>query len=89
MLKLDNGKKIPARIVYNKDNNGCFRIDEIDINKIKVSEKSIFNKQHNSYKNYVVYEHNDKYMSLRIIMKELVIIMFSKMVMITIVVIKE
>ena len=72
MLKLDNGKKIPGRIVYEKDNNDCFRTDQIDINKIRVSEKSLFNKQHNSYKYYVAYEHNDKYIPLRIIMKDLV-----------------
>ena len=66
MLKLNNTNEIPARIVYAKDNNDSFGIDEIDINKVRVSEKSLYNKQHNAYKYYVLYEHNDKYMPLRI-----------------------
>ena len=36
MLKLDNEKKIPARIVYMKDNTKRFRINDIDINKIRI-----------------------------------------------------
>ena len=59
MLKLDNKDKIPARIVYAKDNKKCFGIDEIDINKIRTSERSLYNKQHNAYKYYVLYEHNN------------------------------
>ena len=39
MLKLDNKKKIPARIVYMKDNTECFGINDIYINKIRISEK--------------------------------------------------
>ena len=72
MLKLDNGKKIPARIVYTKDNSKCFGINDIDINKIRISEKSLYSKQHNAYKYYVLYEHNNEYMPLRITLKDLV-----------------
>ena len=72
MLKLDNEKKIPARIVYAKDNDDSLRIDEIDINKIRISERSLHSKQHNAYKYYVLYEHNNKYIPLRIIMKDVV-----------------
>ena len=72
MLKLDNKYKIPALIVYKKDNNDCFGIDEIDIIKIRISEKSLYNKQHNTYKYYVLYEHIDKYMPLRITLRDLV-----------------
>ena len=39
MLKLDNNDKIAAKIVYTKDNSKCFRINDIDINKIRISEK--------------------------------------------------
>ena len=48
MIKLDNGKKIPAKIVYTKDNSKCFVINDIYINKIKISEKSLYSKQHNA-----------------------------------------
>ena len=72
MLKLDNNDKTPARIVYVKDNNDCFGIDEIDTNKIRESEKSLYNKQHNAYKCYVLYDHNDKYMPLRITLRDVV-----------------
>ena len=72
MLKLYNEKKIPARIVYVKDNDDSLRIDEIDINKIRISERSLYSKQHNAYKYYVLYEHNSKYIPLRIIIKDVV-----------------
>ena len=73
MLKLDNNNnEIPARIVYKKDNNDCFGIDEIGINKIRVSEKSLYNKQRDAYKHYVLYEHNDKYLPLRITLRDVV-----------------
>ena len=72
MLKLDNKDKIPARILYAKDNDDCFGTDEIDINKIRISEKSLYSKQHNAYKYHVLYRHNNKYMPLRIIMKDVV-----------------
>ena len=72
ILKLDNEKKIPAKIVYTKDNSKCFGTDEIDINKIRISEKSRYSKQHNEYKYYVLYEHNNEYMPLRITLKDLV-----------------
>ena len=65
-------KKIPAKIVYMKDNSKCLGINDIDINKIRISEKSRYSKQHNAYKYYVLYEHNNKYMPLRIILKDLV-----------------
>ena len=72
MLKLDNNDKIAAKIVYTKDNSKCFRINDIDINKIRISEKSLYSKQHNAYKYYVLYEHNNEYMSLRFTLKDVV-----------------
>ena len=64
ILKLDNNDKIAAKIVYTKDNGKCFRVNDIDINKIRISEKSLYSKQHNAYKCYVLYEHNNEYMPL-------------------------
>ena len=55
-----------------KYNEKCFGIDETDINKIRISEKSLYSKQHNAYKYYVLYEHNNEYMPLRITLKDLV-----------------
>ena len=72
MLKLDNGKEIPAKNVCMKDNSKCFGINVIDINKIRISDKSLYSKQHNAYKWYQLYEHNNEYMPLRITLKDLV-----------------
>ena len=72
MLKLDNGKKIPANIVYMKDNNKCFGINDKDINKIRISEESLYSNYHNVYKYYVLYEYNNEYMPLRITLKDLI-----------------
>ena len=54
ILKLDNNDKIAAKIVYTKDNGKCFRINDIDINKIRISEKSLYSKRHNAYQYYVL-----------------------------------
>ena len=43
-------------------------IDEIDIDKIRVSDKSLYKKQHKSYKYYVFYEHNGGYILLKVIL---------------------
>ena len=73
MLKLDNRVKIPAKITYMKDNAlKCFKINDIDINKIRVSEKKIYSKKRNAFKYYVFYEHDNEYMLLRIIFKNVV-----------------
>ena len=65
-------KKIPSKIVYTKDNSKYFGINNIDIKKIRISEKSLYSKQHNSYKYYVLYEHNNECIPLRITLKDLV-----------------
>ena len=72
MLKLHNKDKIPAKIVYVKDNDDSLGIDEIDINKIRISERSLYSKQHNTYKYYVLYEHNNGYIPLRIKLRDVV-----------------
>ena len=55
-----------------KDNTKCFTINEIDINKIRLSEKKLYSKKHNSYKYYVLYEHDNEYISLRVTLKDVV-----------------
>ena len=62
-LRLDNDAEIPAKITYIKDTE-CFKINDIDINKMRVSDKKLYNKEHNSYKHYVFYEYDDKYIPL-------------------------
>ena len=54
-----------------KDTN-WFRINDIDIDKITVSDRKLYNKEHNSYKYYVFYEHDDKYIPLSIILRDAV-----------------
>ena len=72
MLTLVNEKKIPARIVYTKHNSKCFGINDMDINKIRISEKSLYSKQHNAYQYYVLYENNNNNLPLRITLKDVV-----------------
>ena len=68
-LRLDNDVKIPAKTTYIKVVE-CFKINDIDINKIKVSDIKLYSKQHNSYKYYVFYEHDDnKCIPLKIVLK--------------------
>ena len=70
-LRLGNDVEIPARTTYIKDTE-CFRIDDIDTNKIRVSDKKLYNKEHNSYKYYIFYEHDDKFIPLKIILRDVV-----------------
>ena len=71
ILRLDDDAEIPAKTTYIKDTE-CFEINDIDINKIRVSDKKLYNKQHNSYNYYVFYEHNNKYLPLKIIFIDMV-----------------
>ena len=68
-LKLDNGVEIPAETAYAKATK-YFKINDIDIDKIRVSDKKLYNKEHNSYKYYVFYGHSNEYIPLRIILKD-------------------
>ena len=72
MLKLDNGVEVPARTVYVKDNIKCFKFNDVEINKIRVSEQRLYSKQHNAYKYYVIYEHDNEYIPLRVTLKDVV-----------------
>ena len=70
-LRLDNGVETPAKTAYIK-NTKHFKINDIDIDKIRVSDKKLYNKSHNSYKYYMFYEHSDEYIPLRIVLKDVV-----------------
>ena len=72
MLKLDNGVEVPARTVYVKDNIKCVKFNDVEINKIRVSEQRLYSKQHNAYKYYVIYEHDNEYIPLRVTLKDVV-----------------
>ena len=50
----------------------CFRINDIDINKVRASDKKLYSKEHNSYDYYVFYEHDEKYILLKIILRDVV-----------------
>ena len=69
-LKLDNGDEILAKTTYMKDTE-CFETNDIDIHKIRLSNKTLYNKEYNSYKYYVFYEH-DEYIPLKTILKDVV-----------------
>ena len=47
MLKLDDGVEVQGKTVYMKDTT-CFNINDININKIRVSENKLYRKLHNS-----------------------------------------
>ena len=55
-----------------KENTKCFKISDIDIDKIRVSENKLCSKEHNSHKYYVFYKHDNEYIPLRIILKDVV-----------------
>ena len=50
----------------------CLKINDVDINKIRVSDKNHNNKKHNSYKYYVFYKHDDKNIPLKIILRNVI-----------------
>ena len=70
-LRLENNAEILAKTTYIKDTK-CFKINDIDIDKIRVSDKKLYHKEHNSYKYYVLYEHDDEYIPLKIILRDVV-----------------
>ena len=70
-IELGNGKKVLLRNIYMK-NTKNFKIEDIDINKIRVSNRKIYLKENNSRKHYIFYDHNNEYIPLRIIFKHVV-----------------
>ena len=70
-LKPGNGAEIPAKTAYAKATK-YFKINDIDINEIRFSDKKLYDKVRNSYKYYVFYEHDNVYIPIRIILKDFV-----------------
>ena len=54
-VRLNNGVEISAKNIYKEDSR-VFKINDIDIDKIRVSDKKLYNKEHGSYKHYVFYK---------------------------------
>ena len=50
----------------------CLKINDIGVNKIRAFDKKLYSEEHNSYKYYAFYEHDDKYIPLKIILKDVV-----------------
>ena len=65
MFKIDNDVEISAMTIFMKDSK-YFNVNDIDINKIRVSKAKLFIKENNSYKHYIFYEDSDKYIPLNI-----------------------
>ena len=68
-LKLNNGVEVPAKNIYKEDSKP-FGINDIDIDKIRVSNKKLYNKEHGSYKYYVLYEDGNGYSPLKITLSD-------------------
>ena len=69
MLKLDDEDEVPAKTSYVNETK-LFEIDEIDTREIRVSNEYSYIKEHESYKPYVFNEHNNEYIPLKIILKD-------------------
>ena len=61
-LKLNNGVEIPAKNIYTKDSED-FNINDIKIDKMRVSDKKLYKKEHDSYKYF--YEDGNVYIHLK------------------------
>ena len=64
-LRLTNGFKIPANSIYKEDSR-VFNIKDRDIDKIRVSDKKLYNKKHDSCKYCLFYEDYNEYIPLKI-----------------------
>ena len=65
-LRLDNDETVLAKSIYKKDSR-VFNTNDIEIDKIRLSDKNLYIKKYESYKHYVFYE-DDEYISLEIIL---------------------
>ena len=64
-LCLNNGVEIPAKNTYKEDSR-IFSINDIDSDKIRVSNKKLYSKEHGSFKHYIFYEDGNEYFPLKI-----------------------
>ena len=53
-----------------RDTVGCFEINKIDIDKIRVSEKYPYRKN-GKYRNLIFYETEDNYVPLKIVLRDI------------------
>ena len=63
-VRLNDGTTVNASTIY-EEGTTIFGINDLDISKIKVSDKKHYSKGHDSYKHYVFYEHNNKHIPLK------------------------
>ena len=49
-----------------------YKIQDIDLNKIKNSKKKLYSKLNNPYKHYIVYDYNDETIPLLILLSEMI-----------------
>ena len=68
MLMFDNEKEIHKRDIR-MDSDECFEIDEIDIDKIRVSMEYPYGKN-GKYRNFVFCEHETEYVLLKIVLRD-------------------
>ena len=54
------------KIYIYKEDSRVFKINDIDIDKIRVSNKKLYNKEHGSHKHYFLYENDNEYIHLKI-----------------------
>ena len=62
---LNDGDIVSANTIY-KERKSVFKIKGVGIDKVRVSDKKIYSKNHDSYKRYVSYEHSTEYIPLKI-----------------------
>ena len=63
-LKLSNSIEIPAKNIYKEDSE-IFNINDIKIDKMRVSDKKHYKKEHDSYKYYVFYKDGNECIPLK------------------------
>ena len=68
-IVLDNSEKIYMNNIV-RDTVGCFEINKIDIDKIRVSEKYPYRKN-GKYRNLIFYETEDNYVPLKIVLRDI------------------
>ena len=65
-LRLNDGTTVNANTIYDKKPK-CFKVNDVNVNKIKVPDKKLCSKIHDSCKYCVFYEHNNKQIPLKLI----------------------
>ena len=61
-----NDDTIVKASCISKKNTKMLKIQDIDLNKIKISKKKLYSKPNDAYKHFIVYYHNGQGISLLI-----------------------